>query len=70
MKFMLTCEEALKNINKGKMGIFNFGYQVLDVKPIRYSQHLACMRRSKLRSLRDKCFLEARKVPRFCKTKK
>lgn len=77
MKFMLTCEEALKNINKGKMGIFNFGYQVLDVKPSRYSQHLACMRRSKLRSylskhrsLRDKCFLEARKVPRFCKTKK
>lgn len=77
MKFMLTCEEALKNINKGRLGIFNFGYQVLDVKPIRYSQHLTCMRRSKLRSylskhrsLRDKCFLEARKVPRFCKTKK
>lgn len=67
MKFMLTCEEALKNINKGRLGIFHFGYQVLDVKPIRYSQHLACMRRSKLR---DKCFLEARKVPRFCKTKK
>lgn len=43
MKFMLACEEALKNINKGKMGIFNFGYQVLDVKPIRYSQHLACV---------------------------
>lgn len=76
MKFMITCEEALKNINEGRMGIFNFGYEVLDVKPIRYSQHLACMRRSKLRSylskhrsLRDKCFLEARKVPRFCKTK-
>lgn len=73
---LLGGEEALKNINKGKMGIFNFGYQVLDVKPIRYSQHLACMRRSKLRSylskhrsLRDKCFLEARKLPRFCKTK-
>lgn len=46
MKFMLTCEEALKNINKGKMGIFNFGYQVLDVQQIRYSQHLACMRKA------------------------
>ena len=85
MKFMITCEEALKNIkiqldkniNKGKMGIFNFGYQVLDVQQIKYAQHLACMRKRKLRSylskhrsLRDKCFLEARKLPRFCKTKK
>lgn len=77
MKFMITCEEALKNINKGKMVIFNFGYQVLDVQQIKYAQHLACMRKRKLRSylskhrsLRDKCFLEARKLPRFCKTKK
>lgn len=54
MKFMFDLEEALKNINKGRLGIFNFGYQVLDVKPIRYSQHLACMRRSKLRSYLSK----------------
>lgn len=50
MKFMITCEEALKNINKGKMGIFNFGYRVLDVQQIKYAQHLACMRKRKLRS--------------------
>lgn len=67
MKFMITCEEALKNINEGRMGIFNFGYEVLDVKMIKYSQHLAC---NKKRSLKDKCFLEARRLPRFCKTKK
>ena len=45
MKFMITCEEALKNINEGRMGIFNFGYEVLDVKLIKYSQHLACNRK-------------------------
>lgn len=54
MKFMITCEEALKNINKGKMGIFNFGYQVLDVQQIKYAQHLACMRKRKLRSYLSK----------------
>lgn len=77
MKFMITCEEALKNINEGRMGIFNFGYEVLDVKMIKYSQHLACNKKKKLRSylnkkrsLKDKCFLEARRLPRFCKTKK
>lgn len=52
-------------------------YRLLTTRRIRYAQHLACTKKSKLRSylskhrsLRDKCFLEARKVPRFCKTKK
>ena len=52
-------------------------YRLLTTRRIRYVQHLACMRKRKLRtylsknrSLRDKCFLEARKLPRFCKTKK
>ena len=61
MKFMITCEEALKNINKGKMGIFNFGYQVLDVQQIKYAQHLACMRKRKLRSYLSK-LLQDKKI--------
>lgn len=51
--------------------------RLLTTRRIRYAQHLACTRKRKLRSylskhrsLRDKCFLEARKLPRFCKTKK
>lgn len=40
MKFMITCEEALKNINEGRMGIFNFGYEVSGLQQKEEAQKL------------------------------
>lgn len=66
-----------ENLNLCCLEIDYIVYRLLTTRRIRYAQHLACMRKRKLRtylsknrSLRDKCFLEARKLPRFCKTKK
>ncbi len=61
MKFMMTVKDVIEYINKGDFGIFNISYKVLDVQKIKYEQHLAC---------NDPIYLEARRVPRFCKTKK
>lgn len=60
MKFMMTVKDVIEYINKGDFGIFNISYKVLDVQKIKYGQHLAC---------NDPIYLEARRVPRFCKTK-
>lgn len=67
MKMLITLEEAIKGINKGKLGIFEVAYGNLAPDIIRWAQHKACQERKIEVSLTQWCREEARRVPRFCK---